>query len=556
MRLALLFVAGFTMKIFSFLHASAADTANSAPPTSTSSQLASSRGRPASEGSLGGLLARTRTDVESPIHDPASTSSKGSSRGRRLTQWLGHEKEGVNPLALLTRMPGAYALEAVGNANAGATYTYDGLLPHDILNVAAAGLAVTSASTLRARYRTRLDEMLRSDVDALKRSSAQQQQLRRSGKPSVRPLNSEESARYPQLDAHFRETDASMVDNLIVTRDSRGNWKYDKPKLLKIARNERHPYSMRARDVLTLMHIYHERGTRQRKGAMYQTFMSGLGAGASVLMIAGTHGAALPVVAAGYAVAAGREFLAMGKPFAQERQKMRDAKAEEMTRMVKHDLKTRLANHDFQPFVWDEARRAAVNANAQAPSGVLPETIPLEAKSGIVAAAFENAERKTAERSFGKWIPGRLINHRKSTPAQDEERGIVVKHVLDAIRNELEHMSFVALDGLQDVAHAPNFSLSGRVRRLTAQVKADPRLESIHTILTEMGMRPGEALGVMTQLVDVHLAKLRGFDRTNPLGNETQGIADLINQPQLKREPLETAEASMRDALVRGWISE
>ncbi|MEQ6352307.1 hypothetical protein [Ralstonia pseudosolanacearum] len=76
--------------------------------------------------------------------------TRASSLSRKLQSWLGQDRPGLSALAL-NRMPDAYAIEAAGNATAGSTYTYDGLLAHDILNLAAAGLGIASRSATAPR---------------------------------------------------------------------------------------------------------------------------------------------------------------------------------------------------------------------------------------------------------------------------------------------------------------------------------------------------------------------------------------------------------------------
>ncbi|WP_240435185.1 MULTISPECIES: transcriptional regulator [Ralstonia solanacearum species complex] len=518
------------------------DTSNASADSAGSAAQA----RPAPGGGLGNLLTRRKRAemageaASAPRHRPLPhAGTQGASLTSKLQNWLGQDSVGLSPLAL-NRMPDAYAIESAGNATAGATYTYDGLLAHDVLNLVAAGLGVASRSALMERYRTALDVMLQADVATLKRASALNERSRRSGKPSARPADSAERARYPALDAHYRESDASRVENLIVTRDHRGRWQYDSQKLLRIARDDAHPHARHARDVLMLVHVCGQQGMRRRNDAVYQTFLSGLGAGASALMIAGTHGAALPVVAAGYAVAAARELLWLGKPLAEEKQKMRDAKAEQMTRIVNRELK------QLDPRGADQ--------DAGTSSTVDPGNLPLEARAGIVAAAFANAEKRVADQNFGKGIPGRWINHRKATAFKDEERSIVVDHALQLIGDELMReatRSADTLTALQAIAQAPDLSLSRRARKLARHVKASPGLLAIHALLTDMGMRKGEALHVLSRLVDVQLARASGGDAIPFLGDDAARIADWIHQPQLKEAPLQVAHATLHGALRR-----
>ncbi|MET2466517.1 transcriptional regulator [Ralstonia sp. SM1864_UCD524_TZ4] len=461
--------------------------------------------------------------------------TRATSLSRKLQSWLGQDRPGLSALAL-NRMPDAYAIEAAGNATAGSTYTYDGLLAHDILNLAAAGLGIASRSALAQRYRTALDAMLQADVAALKSASARNARPRRCGEPSAGPADSAE----PAPDAHCRDRDAARVENLIVTRDHRGRWQYDPQKLLRIARDDAHPGARHARDVLMLMHIGSQQGVRRRNDAVYQACLSGLSAGASALMIAGTHGAALPVVAAGYAVAAAREVLWLGKPLAEEKQKMRDAKADQMTRIVNRTL-TRLGTRDADQ---DTAPASAAELG----------DLPLEARAGIVAAAFANAEKQVADRTFGNGIPGRWIDHRKATACKDEVRAVVVDHALQRIGDALTHeatRSADALTALQAIAQDPDLSLSGRARRLARHVKAAPGLLAIQTLLTDMGLRRGEALHVLSRLVDAELARASGGDTIPLLGNDAARIADRIHQPQLKEDPSQAAHAALHGALRR-----
>lgn len=503
------------------------------------------RARPAPGGSLGSLLTRRKRAemagdaASAPPHRPLPhVGTQGASLSSKLQRWLGQDRPGLSPLAL-NRMPDAYAIEAAGNATAGSTYTYDGLLAHDILNLVAAGLGIVSRNALVERYRTALDAMLQAEVAAVKRASALNAQWHRSGKPAVGSADSAEWTRYPAPDAHRRESDAALVESLIVTRDRHGRWQYDAQKLLRIARDEAHPRARHARDVLLLRHVCRQQGVRRRNDAVYQTCLSGLSAGASALMIAGTHGAALPVVAAGYAVAAAREVLWLGKPLAEEKQKMRDAKADQMMRIVSRELKQ---------FNLRGADQKAGASSAADPGDLL------EARAGVVAATFASAEERVADQTFGKGIPGRWINHRKATVFKDEERDIVVDHALQRIGDELQSEAARSADTLtvlQAIAQDPDLSLSGRVRKLSRHVKACPGLLASHTLLTDMGMRNGEALHVLSRLVDVQLARASGGDASPLLGGDAARIADWIHQPQLKETPSQAAHATLNAALRR-----
>lgn len=499
------------------------------------------RARPAPAGSLGHLLTRRKRaemagdTASAPPHRPLPhVGTQGASLSSKLQRWLGQDRPGLSPLAL-NRMPDAYAIEAAGNATAGSTYTYDGLLAHDILNLVAAGLGIVSRTALVERYRTALDAMLQAEVAAVKRASALNAQSHRSGKPA----DSAELTRDPASDAHRRESDAALVESLIVTRDGHGRWQYDAQKLLRIARDEAHPRARHARDILLLRHVCRQQGMRRRNDAVYQTCLSGLSAGASALMIAGTHGAALPVVAAGYAVAAAREVLWLGKPLAEEQQKMRDAKADQMMRIVNRELK--------------QLNLRGADQKAGASSAADPGDL-LEARAGIVAATFASAEQRVADQTFGKGIPGRWINHRKATVFKDEERDIVVNHALQRIGDELQREAARSADTLtvlQAIAQDPDLSLSGRVRKLSRHVKAAPGLLASHTLLTDMGMRNGEALHVLSRLADAQLARAAGGDAIPLLGSDAARIADWIQQPQLKETPSQAAHATLDAALRR-----
>ncbi|MFL9959332.1 transcriptional regulator [Paraburkholderia nemoris] len=469
----------------------------------------------------------------------------------KLADWFGLNKTGLTPLAL-NRMPDAYAIEAAGNATAGSTYTYDGLLAHDLLNLAGAGLSVAAGSALAKRYSARLEIMLQAEVDAIKKASAQQQQGRRSGRPSLKPANDNERARYPALDAHYREADPAFIGDLLVTRDRNGQWQYDKQKLLRIAHDDSHPRVRHARDGLTLIYIGRHRGTHWRNDGSYHAVISALGSAASTLMIAGTHGAALPVVAAGYAVASAREMLFLRKPLVEERQKLRDAKAELMTRMVKH----RLNGFDKNGAEHFEAANRRPSASGQ-PLDAPAYGLPLEAKAGIVAVAFADAEKKVANRNVGRWIPGALIDHRKSTAAKDEERSIVVNHALDIMRNELtrlERRSASVLTELHAIALDPDLSLSSRVLKLKVYINAHPGLQAIHALLTDIGMRTGEALEVMARLVELQLTASGRADNSNPLLADAVRLANLTGQPQFKRATPATLGTAINEALSRRLV--
>lgn len=539
------------MKILAPLTPRSTETSHRAPAAAESHTMEPSRTRSLRDSSVSMLLTSRKDAVTGRVVTPSGLQSKvpvaaprHRSTGRKLADWLGCNKTGLTPLAL-NRMPDAYAIEAAGNASAGSTYTYDGLLAHDLLNLAGAGFSAAAGSALATRYRASLESMLQAEVDAFKKASARAQQDRQSGRPSLKPANDDERARYPALEAHYREVDRAFVGNLIVTRDRKGQWQFDKQKLLRIAHDDSHPRARHARDVLTMMYIGRHQGTRRRNDGAYHAVISGLGSAASALMIAGTHGAALPLVAAGYAVASTREMLFLKKPFVEERQKLRDAKAELMTRIVKHSLSG-----------FGQNGGGHIGA-ASTPGRGLSDDLPLEAAAGVVAAAFANAEKKVANRNVGRGIPGALIDHRKSTAAKDEERSIVVIHALDMMRDELtqvERNSARALTALHDIACDPDLSLSSRIRKLMAHVKGQPGLQAIHVLLTDIGMRKGEALDVMARLVELHLAASGRIDNLNPSLADVVQLANLTGQPQLKQASGAALGRAIDEALKRRLV--
>ncbi|WP_230752858.1 hypothetical protein [Ralstonia solanacearum] len=218
---------------------------------------------------------------------------------------------------------------------------------------------------------------------------------------------------------------------------------------------------------------------------------------------------------------------------------MRDAKADQMMRIVNRELK--------------QLNLRGADQKAGASSAADPGDL-LEARAGIVAATFASAEQRVADQTFGKGIPGRWINHRKATVFKDEERDIVVNHALQRIGDELQREAARSADTLtvlQAIAQDPDLSLSGRVRKLSRHVKAAPGLLASHTLLTDMGMRNGEALHVLSRLVDAQLARAAGGDAIPLLGSDAARIADWIQQPQLKETPSQAAHATLDAALRR-----
>jgi hypothetical protein len=126
--------------------------------------------------------------------------------------------------------------------------------------------------------------------------------------------------------------------------------------------------------------------------------------------------------------------------------------------------------------------------------------------------------------------------------------------VLDVIRDELTRtcqVSHGALSGLQTIVIDPEISLSGRVKKSMAHLKANPGLSAIHALLTDMGMRKGEALEVMTRLIEIHLAMSPGADNSNPVLSDMKQIADLLGQPQLKPASSQAVGAIIDEALKR-----
>ena len=134
------------------------------------------------------------------------------------------------------------------------------------------------------------------------------------------------------------------------------------------------------------------------------------------------------------------------------------------------------------------------------------------------------------------------------------ERELVVSHVLEQVRQDvarLDRQSPQALSMLRDVAGDPRLSLSRRVRAMMANVKAEPGLQAIHALLTDMGMRKSEALAVLAQLLELHLDEKRGIGEPNPLLSDLGRIAGRLAQPQLKPATASTIEAELHGALTR-----
>ncbi|WP_027782659.1 MULTISPECIES: hypothetical protein [Burkholderia] len=459
---------------------------------------------------------------------------------------MGVNRKGMTLTAFAAKRPAKDGLNGASTAAHG-QFGYDAAPATDLVNALASGSNAAAAHSIHSRYETKVKAMLAADVERFEH-------------PEKRPPG----APMP-----------NQVDNLLLTKNSKGEWQYDKGKLSRIARDDAHPLTQRARDVLTAMSIAENKG-KQRNGALYQSVTSAIGLTASGLLIGGSHGALAPLAASGHLTNAVKEALDLKKPFVEGRQNLRNAKAATIQRYVD----TVLAPHDYTGQTQDERLRAALQTSrakiddlrameARPEDEGLPADLRSpQAQAGIYASLYDDARRyANSATSFSKRLISGMHAEDKAKVHKDAERDIVVKHILSMVTKSIGRLDPASLAALAGADMAVDASGAQRARQALAIVGNHPRasrnqdLIAAHTLLTDSGIPKGEAALLLSQLARARREKPQAATAPRDTSASSRSaapltdserlkqIANIIGQPGLTATAAKTAEDAIKKNL-------
>jgi hypothetical protein len=422
-------------------------------------------------------------------------------------------------------------------------FGYDAAPATEIVNAVAGASTSVASHSIVGRYRDLVNRMLHEDIQRFENVSQQAESAEKN--TGYRRFNAMTPEEQDEL-----KRDPTLPENQILTK-SNGKWQYDTRKLARIARDDSHPLSQHARDVLTAMSIVENQGKR-RDSALYQTAMSTLGVAASGALIGGSHGAVIPAVAAGHGMNAGKELLDMKKAlFVKTRQNLRNEKADEMRRHVNK----RIAN-------------GAPSIKASDLSGYTPQE-QARIQAGIYAGMYDDARRQVAgQRTFGLGVPGRYIDESKAKVHKDAERDIVIKHINTMVTKGVARAGESTLEALRAVESETGQTQSQRKNSAMKIIDDDPYLKAAHTLMIDTGIPRSEAAKLLSNLSAAELNK-RATAKAAPMADPAAAptkpadarlsgdkllskIADIIGQPGLKpADALKDSEASIKKHLVQ-----
>jgi hypothetical protein len=435
---------------------------------------------------------------------------------KRLADKFGVHRKGLTPSRLASKKPLKDAANGISTGVQG-HFNYDTAPLTDLVNLPAHGSTAIAAHTVQQRYAGRLAQMLAADVQQLRDATADA--VRRQTDPNASP------------DATAARGDPSLPENQLLTQRG-GKWEYDRAKLGRIARDDTHPFTQHARDVLTVMSIAENQGKR-RNGALYQATTSAIGLVGSGLLIGGSHGALLPMVVSGHATNALREALDLKKPFVEGRQNLRDEKAAEVDRRVKRDAGR--FERDLQQIEQDTGHRYSAAEVA-----------------GVYRSLYDNAERAVAgQRSFGtRLAAGRHIDTGKGKAHKEAEMNLVAGHIRSIVGAGLGQADGDALRALAAVPEELGLTRGRREKRALEAVAADPRLAASHTLLTDTGYADGDAALLLAKMAKAEIATRDARDGVPAVPNHRDAVAAMIGQPGLKKtDPNQAAEAGIKQQL-------
>ena len=278
---------------------------------------------------------------------------------------------------------------------------------------------------------------------------------------------------------------------MIFKRDKKGEFEYDLTKVRQLAENDA-PHlgsaSLRAKNILLTAYIS-ESATKQSNRAVYEGIRNTIALGGAAALIIGTHGGAIGAAAAGVAGAKGVG-VAMGTLSSLD-----VAAAHRGVKQQLRDEKQRLIDSG----IAQRNRQFAVDHSPAQPAGADRlhelEAMPKPALQSLQKVFREQAVAEAAQQNF-RLVPGKLINHNKSTPEKDAYRSTVSAHAAAV---------FSACIGIENPALVPKYRTvldelyaSGpdqftREKALKSAINADPNLKNGYRFLRDVGFRRSEA---------------------------------------------------------------
>ncbi|UVE69344.1 hypothetical protein L2Y90_21650 [Burkholderia pyrrocinia] len=404
------------------------------------------------------------------------------------------------------------------------TYGADTGIATNAMATAASASRAASSLSISKRYNNKVKEMLNIDVSEFNAA------LKGAGGKKASELEQSSERKY----------DPTTPENHILTKVA-GQWAYDRQKLGRIARDDSHPASEHARDVLTAMGIAENQGKRGR-GALYQTVSSAVGLTASVTAAAASHGAIAPAAIAGGALSGAKGGFDIKKIYLESRQNMRDAKAGEMQRHVNLTASD-FEKNGMEKYENDVKERQVESGNIQG-ENVAPLTP--EQLSGVYASMYDNARRAVADQKiFGNpFKSGRSIDDRKAGIYKGADRDLVAKHVSKLVANGVSSASDNSLNNIAKADTTLGLSRSKRKEMALQHIATDKNLAQAHNLLMDTGLRRGEAA--------LLLAKMGDAVRLTKAATQSDVPSDPV--PQAKAE--EPKEKALTDAERRNKIAD
>lgn len=327
-------------------------------------------------------------------------------------------------------------------------------------------------------------------------------------------------------------------ETMIVTKDKKGQFTYDLPKVAKLAASDNPKYAdeiAHAKNVLLTAYIKDEVAGKRQNRAIYELGRNTLGVTSAALLVAGTHGlaaaaASAPAIAtkqAGLGIGMANA-LDVGKGVRGVKQRIRDGKQQEIDGNF---LRQRL--------------------NLQ--RGAIPEDTPDEAIDGVHAAMRDNAAVEANAKVFGKIFPGSIINEQKSSAKKSELGDQVAAHALTVIDYHVDQFAargFGNIEEFHRTVHRPGASLREKKKVLTASVKGDANLRTAYDLLRDLGMRRSEATAAIQSVVVRKIESKLATDPAKPIGSATTAAKNKASEPQTN-EPDRGDVAAMKTVMTR-----
>lgn len=448
--------------------------------------------------SLAQPAAKAEGAVDPGFVVPSTKSQPGQAFDRSKPGFTAVEVNGIRPYGNLFN-----AFAANSHGEQGTDLALTGISvggAHELVAGGFNGHALFASGRKRARYGNQLASMLQRDVQRFRSNPNQ--------------------------------------ETMIVTRDRKGQFTYDLPKVAKLAASDNPKYAdeiAHAKNVLLTAYIKDEVAGKRQNRALYELGRNTLGVTSAALLVAGTHGLAAAAASAP-AIATKQAGLGIGM-----------ANALDVGKGVR-GVKQRIRD-DKQKEIKNNFLRQRLNLQ----SGAIPEGTPDEAIDGVHAAMRDSARVEADAKVFGKIFPGSIINEQKSSEKKGELGDQVAAHALTVIDYHVDQFAargFGNLEQFHREVHRPGASLREKKKVLTALVKGDANLRTAYDLLRDLGMRRSEATAAIQSIVVRKIETRLATDPAKPIGSATSAAMNKAAQPQTN-EPDRDDVAAMKTVMAR-----